>query len=413
MARPGDRIDGYFLVADAQDTPRDADALPAVAIRRNGETDHAATVSNLSVGEYYYYFDVPAEWLAGDLLAAVIDVVIDGTAYQSAGSDWELEYSLQPPADTCDLREVVRPEIARMEKPVPQRRQAVRVLQGQTAVVEVVFRYDSGRHFDLSTYLANGTTMNPGSSSSTPDSCSAHDSTHNYRLVVKFKEPFAPAGEATVETTGYAHDAAKGVVRYVLPEAAVLESQIQYAFIGLYDTTRLIHGMETYVCVDRSPFSALGYRRVGVPTTAEVRGRLRDSGKDDNYLLARIEHSLDEVAEAEVKAVSQWNTWFTNAGLGDFTTKNFPDPDNLMDAVMSYLYEMLADNYRRNHLEYQAAGVTVNDKDYGNIYDQLAAQYGALADKTARRQAAATSRRGWGTIVNSPYSYRRSNGGWY
>lgn len=405
-ARAGSRIDGYFRTANIAGEPVDADELPTVDIAREGVSGHPSTVTRVSLGRYYHYFDIPEDWLAGDTLEAEVSAVIGGTTYTQSLKTWEITTALLTPADNdCNIREIVRPEVARMEEVVPQRRQSVRVWQGQTATVELTFRNDAGQPVDLSVFATLGD--GPGSSSGSSSivgPCSPYDSNHDYRLKIRFREPFSSGGEI-LEVEGYASDAAAGTIQYHLPDEAVAKSQILYAFIGVFDNLRLVRGMESIVFVDRSDFAHQAYRRVGVPTVAEVRSRLRDSGTNDNYLLARVEHSLDEIAEATIKAVADWNHWSTNAGIGAYTTANFPEPDMIMFGVMANLYPMLADNYRRNHLAYQAAGVSVNDKDYGSIYDQLAASYRLEFNKTIRRTTAAAARRGWTGIVSSPYAH--------
>lgn len=405
-ARPGSRIDGYFLTQDIALNQVDADTLPTVAIDREGESGHFATVTRISLGRYYYYFDVPSDWSVGDTLSAVASATIDSNTYDVPLKTWEVVSALTAPESdgTCDIREVVRPEVARMEEVVPQRRQTVRVWQGQTATVELTFRNDAGQPVDLSVFATLG--EGPGSSfgsSSVVGPCSPYDSNHDYRLKVRFREPFNNCTDI-LEVEGYASNPTAGTIRYNLPDAAVAQSQLLYAYIGVFDNARLIRGMESIVFVDRSDFATQAYRRTGVPTVAEVRSRLRDSGVNDNYLLARIEHSLDEIAEATIKAVADWNHWSSNAGVGTYTTRDFPEPDTIMFGVMANLYPMLADNYRRNHLAYQAAGVSVNDKDYGSIYDQLAASYRLEFNKTIRRTTASAARRAWTGIVSSPYA---------
>lgn len=401
MAIPGGTIRGYFLVENLYGNPVDSDPAPVVDVRRNGISAGVAATTHPQTGEYGYSFAVPLDWAPGDLIVFVADVYIDGELYQTAVGRFTLKSAVTQPGAAIDEIEVVRPEVARMEAPVPQRRQAVLVRQGQLATIEIQFRDDVGRPLDLSDYVPS---VQPGSSLS---SSSSSSSGTDYEFIVRFQEPFE-SSKVAIEAEAYVYRASTGLLRYEIPEEVVQVSQILYAYVGVFKSGRLVRVLETIVIVDRSAFGD-GYRRVGVPPVSEVRSRLRDSGINDNYLLARVEHSLDEIAEATIKAVADWNHWAKNAGVRTATTKNFSEPDNLMDGVMANLYPMLADNYRRNHLAYQAAGVSVNDKDYGDIYDKLAQSHRLSFNQTARRTVAAQSRQGWNGIVNSVYPYSRSN----
>jgi hypothetical protein len=298
--------------------------------------------------------------------------------------------------------EIIRPEIPQMELAVLQRKPGMRISQGQVATVEWTLRNGEGRPLDVSGYVIGSF------GSSIPASMSSSSAAPEGRIEARLREPFTSGDDALTSIDGSATDPTDGKVQFTLPAAATATPQVLLMDIGVFDgDERLIAVNHGYLIVERSLFGT-SYYRIGVPTVDEVKIRLRDSGTNDNFLLARIEYSLGEVAEAMIRAVSMWNT-IGGPNVSTMTTATFDDPDLLMDGIVGYLFEIVGANYRRNHLQYQAAGVAVDDKANYGEYDKLAQsyleKYRYRVATTVRRAA----RSAWARTIPSPYAIRRGS----
>lgn len=108
-------------------------------------------------------------------------------------------------------------------------------------------------------------------------------------------------------------------------------------------------------------------------TVSRIRMFLRDSTADQNYLLDAQEFTDEEIEAALEAAVDEWNE--TPPVIRVYTRETFPYPHHLLDGVRGYLLQMAADNYHRNHLSYSAAGISVDDKNKGDIYLRKADYY--------------------------------------
>lgn len=305
----------------------------------------------------------------------------------------------------ADARElsIITPELPQMEKLVLQRRPGIRIDQGRFAIVEWVVRDDKGRPADLRAYIQDS-----DNSASEAVSLDGSSLVPNGRVEARLREPFTGGTGGLITVAGTSYDPANGIIRFELPAEATATNRVLMVNVGIYDSAnRLVTVSDGYLIVDRSLFSA-EYSRVGIPTVDEIKIRLRDSGVNDNFLLARIEYSLGEVAESAIQAIATWNT-VGGPNAQQFTTANFDDPDMLLDGMVGYLYEVTAHNYRRNHLQYQAAGVTVDDKANYAEYDQLAKAYQDKYRLNVTNTIRRAIRSAWTGTVHSPFLRRRYN----
>jgi hypothetical protein len=119
--------------------------------------------------------------------------------------------------------------------------------------------------------------------------------------------------------------------------------------------------------------NAFGVWHQGPPRVDDVRAALRDYPQA-NRLLGGYEFSTTEIAVAVVQAVRGFNT-APPGSVGRVTTSTWHRDawNNLIDGVMAELFDTAAAYYRRNHLLYQAGGVSVDDANREKDY--LAAAY--------------------------------------
>lgn len=244
---------------------------------------------------------------------------------------------------------------------------AVAVPQGVKPVLEIVLRDGEGRPVNLAD-CGFGSLSSHGSESSSE---AAYDTTTTGRMVVRWREAlsFLP-GSVPYEEEGYSWQADAGVVRVAVPEAATAVNALLRGEWGVYDQNdTLVFTYPFYTLVERGQF-ATDVTEKGLPTVESLRVHLRDRAPEDNYLLAELEWGLGDICESMAYCVRLFNTTPPPMRHVRYNTANFPNPAALIPGVLGSLYRIAARNYRRNRLAYQAAGVTVDDKDRGPEYEK-------------------------------------------
>lgn len=111
-------------------------------------------------------------------------------------------------------------------------------------------------------------------------------------------------------------------------------------------------------------------------TVQSIREAVRDSCRQQNYLLDAQEFTDSEIAKSIADALQEWNTTRPVVKIALFSPSNFPYGSLINPGVLSRLYHRVGLNYRRNALQYQAAGTNVGDKDMWQTYLQMAESLG-------------------------------------
>jgi len=178
-----------------------------------------------------------------------------------------------------------------------------------------------------------------------------------------------------------------------------------------YDIGATLYLYKAYVEIEQD-WAQGSERTIGV-TIAEIRLAMRDLSSEDNFLLDDVEFTDTEIAWAMRRPVDQWNeTPPPLSGASSYTPNNFPYRYNWVNAVKGELMIVAASNYRRNHLSYQAAGLSVDDKnkfaEYEKIGRALLAEY---KDWILTQKKAINFRRAFGRVElrsygNYPYNSR-------
>jgi hypothetical protein len=120
--------------------------------------------------------------------------------------------------------------------------------------------------------------------------------------------------------------------------------------------------------ITRSTFESYG-RPGGPPSIAEVRLHLRDSGPSESYLLENLMFDDAEIALATTRPVMYWNE--VPPPLSPmYNTQTFPYRYHWLEGICANLFMMVAEQYRRNQLDYQAGGMTVNDQNKEANYER-------------------------------------------
>lgn len=269
---------------------------------------------------------------------------------------------MDPSIIECSDQLVLRPSITRVDgRPVLTKTVAVSTSQGMAPVIEMVLRDSEGRPINFTS--CGFTDYSSSSSSAGPQG----------RVVLKAKEVFAPSTAAPlVNVEGLFVNAAAGVVRARIPASATLNNGIFEGNWGVLSAEgELLTSNKFYLVVENSQFarpSALP--NSGMPSVETIRVYLRDSGPADNPLLNTLEFDLPEICEAMIVCVQYWNTMQPPIRL-KFTTLNFPETSAIINGIMGELYLAAAKHYRRNQLNYNAGGLSIDDKNKSQEYEAI------------------------------------------
>jgi hypothetical protein len=211
------------------------------------------------------------------------------------------------------------------------------------------------------------------------------DDKHIIILTVVERNP----GNILIRSEGEIITADDGHVRFEINECELLARGLFIAEISVYDTTLNPCGElsdnSSSSDDDSSPVRVEKYRAyveveadvtdmttniIGV-SIAEIRLAIRDLSREDNFLLDDVEYTDTEIAWAMRRPVDNWNETPPDMKRYRYTPATFPYRYEWINAVKGELMLIAAAAYRRNHLAYSAAGLTVDDKNKGQIYEQL------------------------------------------
>jgi len=234
---------------------------------------------------------------------------------------------------------------------------AINITQGQCATIKWQMHDQAGRPVDLTTVnLVNGPAEN-----------------ENYAVVLRLKEQLAiGTGNAPLQVGGTIVDAATGQVEFALTATMVGLPGIYYGEVALITVAE---NDETQCGIFSNIFSLIISRGTlgsdttgGPPSIAEIRLHLRDSAPGESFLLDNLMFDDAEIALAIQRPVQYWNE--VPPPLASFTTQNFPFRYHWLEGICANLFFMVAEQYRRNQLDYSAAGVQVNDQNKEQNYER-------------------------------------------
>jgi len=144
----------------------------------------------------------------------------------------------------------------------------------------------------------------------------------------------------------------------------------------------------------------------GPITFAEVRMVLRDTCPEQNLLLQDFEFDDSQIAAAMAMPVNEFNE--KHQPKTRYTPKSFPYHYHWLRATAGYLLEMAARGYARDHLDYMAAGVNVQDKNKASAYFSMAKDLlQEWRDFVKATKLEINIQGGFGTL-RSAYGYRGS-----
>lgn len=141
----------------------------------------------------------------------------------------------------------------------------------------------------------------------------------------------------------------------------------------------------------------------GPPSIAEIRLHLRDSSPAESFLLDNLMFDDAEIALAIARPVMYWNE--TPPPIQQFDTSTFPFRYHWLEGICANLFFMVAEQFRRNQLDYAAAGVSVNDQNKEANYERAGqTRWQAYREWVRAKKAQINLEGGYGEI-GSVYRY--------
>lgn len=239
--------------------------------------------------------------------------------------------------------------------PVTSRMRAVTVNQGQCATIEWQLQDKNGAPIDLTDALPN-----------IPESL---------QLIFRMKEQIRLGEwENPLELPVTITNASTGTVAVALTPVSVAAPGVFYAEIALINPAAQTPGYDCVIfsnmfslIISRSTFSTAVPG--GPPTIAEIRLHLRDSSPNESFLLDNLMFDDAEIALAIVRPVQYWNEVPPPIDM-TFDTHNFPFRYHWLEGICANLFFMVAEQFRRNQLNYNAAGVALDDQNKEMNYER-------------------------------------------
>jgi len=239
------------------------------------------------------------------------------------------------------------------------------VVQGQQKTTgSIAFQlrdYATGNPLDLSLYLDDSSSSSSSSLSSFSSSSSA-DWDGAYLLLKDMPGNTVLYLEKQLTIV----DKTTGQVRLDAEEDTLPDAGMFIGVVELWNKGVRRKVVPLYFAVEPTLTSG---SNVWPLTIAEVRLALRDSCPEINLLLDEKEYADKEIAFHIRRAVDYWNE--VPPPIRKYTPATFPFHFNWTEAVIGQLMQTVAIWKLRNHLEYAADGVTVDDTRRWRDYVEL------------------------------------------
>lgn len=269
---------------------------------------------------------------------------------------------------TCAEQQIVRPETTKVfEQPNTAKLRAVNLTAGQAVTLEWVMLDSRGMAVDLT----NCGLLAPTSSSLSEPSADSSSAAEFPAVWLRFKEAVATLQQRCPQTEvlGEVVTPEAGIVRFPLTAAQTGKHGIYLADIGVFNEAgELAMVNQGYLVIDPSAFGDSQPR--GMLSVREIRIFLRDNDAVDNELLDNVDFDLPEIAFAIQRPLDYWND--NTPPDVFFTTQNFPYRYYWLIGVTATLFRIAAEHYRRNQYNTAAGGVSRDDKNKWQQYEQVA-----------------------------------------
>lgn len=281
---------------------------------------------------------------------------------------------IQPPTGVvCNDQNYIEPKQTIIEGcPVLPKLQCHEVQMGQDARLIWNFKDSTGENIDL-TNCYDATCIS-ASSQPAGDFDAIGTPTCGATLRIRELSGYDPVNDLVYSVDVDVLESRTGLVRArSLPDAITRSPGIYVEEWAFFSTDgRMLFSNQCCTFVRRGLFGLstdLTQRNYGPPTIEEIRLSLRDNAPADNLLLDALEFDAAEISQAVLRPIQMWNE--TPPPINPLmTTKTFPFREMWLLGIQGYLMDIAANNYSRNHLAYNAGGMSVDDKNKFQQYQQ-------------------------------------------
>lgn len=251
--------------------------------------------------------------------------------------------------NTCDSQTLRSPAITQLYgTSLSTKKRAVSVNSGTMVSVSLQLLNDTGNPIDLT---------DCGGSAGT--------------VAVRIREVISCKTKDIFSIDGTVTDVEQGIVEFEVPSTVANNPGIYNAELGVHNgDDDLIFTNQFYIWINRGLFGNPKYPNAGPPTIDEVRLAIRDNAPEENLLLDDFEFDLAEMCVAAEGGVRYWNEAQPPVGVS-FNTRNYAVRDKWLNYITGRMMQIAAYRFRRNHLPYQAGGLSIDDQNKFQQYDQI------------------------------------------
>lgn len=171
------------------------------------------------------------------------------------------------------------------------------------------------------------------------------------------------------------------------------------------NTNQIEYVTDYFIYLEPSIWIDEDKRSKGPPPFQRLKTRLRDSSILENELTQNYQFQLTDICEAAITAIEEYNCTPPRILSLHENTATFGDHDTYMDGIEAFLFRNIIEHYRKNSLQYVAAGLQINDNklnEYTQAYMEAMKRY---SERIIQMKAAANYAMGWG-MTKGLYSRR-------
>ena len=250
-----------------------------------------------------------------------------------------------------------------------------------------------------------------------PEDAQSSAAVGDYRVVLRLKEQLSLGNaKAPLEIEATVSDASEGRVEAQLTANMTGVPGVYYGEMALVSVQAeetgqpcVIFSNTFTVVITRSTFGEIGDLG-GPPSIAEIRLHLRDSSPQESYLLDNLMFDDAEIGLAITRPVMYWNEIPPPLDF-TYTTQNFPFRYHWLEGIVANLFLMVAEQFRRNDFQYQAAGMAINDQNKAPAYEQAGQMRWQAYREWVRATKASINLEGCYGEVTSTYKYSAYSSG--
>jgi hypothetical protein len=290
----------------------------------------------------------------------------------------------------CATQNIISAPVSSVNgQPILTRMRAITVSQGQCATIDWQLHDREGRPVNI-------------------EPCTDDN---EFKIVLRLKEQLALGNQnAPLQVDATIVDADTGRVSAALTAAMTGVPGVYYAEMAMVSVPAQLSQQPCVVfsntfslVIARSTFGDVN-QLGGPPSIAEIRLHLRDSAPGESFLLDSLMFDDAEIALAIARPVQYWNE-IPPPIDAVYNTQSFPFRYHWLEGICANLFLMVAEQFRRNQLDYNAAGIAINDQNKEASYERAGQARWQAYREWVRATKASINLEGCYGEVSSTYKY--------